>query len=89
MQLESRDLFYGNLQNEELKLEIQKLRKDIKNLWQEKMQLKHKSNLEIDLKYRAKMERELCIYFLQMARKSSHRNTRRWGKKLYNLIQNL
>lgn len=89
MQLESRDFFFGGLQNRELQREIEKLRNEINELWKEKLRIKHKSNLEIDLKYRAKMERELCIYFLKMSRISSHKNTRKWGKKLYNLIQNL
>jgi hypothetical protein len=77
------------MSNEELRIQIDKLRGKVNELWKERHCIKHKSDLEIDLKYRAKMERQLCIFFLTMARKSTHKDTRRYGKKLYKLIQTL
>ena len=77
------------MQNHELNTQIKKLKTQINGLWNEKNCIKYRSDLEVDLKYRAKMERQLCIYFLTMARKSNHKETRKYGKQLYKLIQTL
>ena len=89
MYLQSNYLNYAGLSNDELREKMNEIRGNVKLLFKEKCRIEHKRNLEVDLKYRARMERHLCVFLLKMARKSNHKQTRKWGKKLFNLIQNL
>jgi hypothetical protein len=89
MYLQSNYLNYAGLSNNELKEKIGEIKTNVKNLFKAKSRIRHEKDLEVDLKNRARMERQLCVYLLQMARKSKHKETRKWGKKLFNLIQNL
>ena len=78
MELESNNLNYANLNNFELEKAIDNLRLNINNLWKEKHRIKHRKNLEVDLKYRARMERHLCIQLLKMVKSSKHKQTRKY-----------
>jgi hypothetical protein len=80
---------FANLNNQKLKGEINALKSNIDTLRQERMQMEYQRNLKIDLHHRARMDREICIYLLKMARSSKHKQIRKEGKKLLKLIKGL
>lgn len=69
--------------------EINSIKSSIDELRKNKMQIQYRRDLKIDLHHRARMDREICIYLLKMARKSDNKIIRREGKKLLNLIKGL
>jgi hypothetical protein len=54
-----------------------------------KMAMKYQEYLKVDTMHRARMDREICIYLLHMARNSSDKEARRKGRQLLNLIKEL
>jgi hypothetical protein len=89
LKLKSRDFNFASLSNKEIKTEIESLKRDIDNFRKQKLQFQHNKNLRIDLHHRARMDREICIYLLNMARNSTNKKIRKEGKRLLNLIKGL
>lgn len=89
MTLQSREFNYGAMTNDELRSKVGKLKREVEEEKKEMAHLKYRQWLKIDMHHRARMDREICVYLLVMAKKSESKETRREGRKLLEVIKNL
>ena len=87
--LKSSDFNYSNQTNVDIKQKIESIKQQIKSLRNQTLQIKYRRNLKLDLHHRARIDRQICVFLLGMARDSNNKGVRREGKRLLQLIKNL
>ena len=89
MRLKSDNFNYSNQSNLQIKEKIESMKQQIKSLRNQTLQIDYQRNLKLDLHHRARIDRQICVFLLGMARDSNNKGVRRQGKRLLQLIKNL